>query len=306
MKIERLLAITNYLLSHKRVTAQMLAGRFGVSTRTVMRDINTLSLAGIPVVTFYGVDGGYEILDSFKMERQLVDASDHSYIITALQGLQSAFEHNELEDTLEKMQAIAPDCETQMVLDFSTLKENRSTNEKLLLLQQAINRCQKVAFSYTNANNEEKQHVVEPVATMYKWYSWYLLCYCPRHEDYRIFKLVRMGVLSITNQKNSKTHNVSEAKRKWEQSEQKQDKIRVRLLCKSIARARCEEYLNGTAIKEFDNKDFMYDFHVPAGEHFWYGTVLALGSTVRVIEPTDLIEKIRLNCNEILKLYEEV
>lgn len=93
MKIERLLAITNYLLSHKRVTAQMLSVRFKVSTRTVMRDINTLSLAEIPVVTYYGADGGYEILDSFKLERQLVGASDYSYIITALQGLQSAFDH---------------------------------------------------------------------------------------------------------------------------------------------------------------------------------------------------------------------
>lgn len=306
MKIERLLAITNYLLSNKRVTAQMLATRFNVSTRTVMRDINTLSLAGIPVVTYYGADGGYEILDSFKLDRQLVGEKDHSYIIAALQGLQSAFDHKELEDTLDKMQAMAPECNSDIILDFGVVKENINTNEKLMLLQRAISIQQKVKFSYTNADNEEKEHEVEPVATMYKWYNWYLLCYYPKYEDYRIFKLVRMRSISFTREKNSKVHNVGEAKRKWEQAESKVNTIRVQLLCKKSIKVKCEEYLNGAVIEELNNGDFLYELFVPENEHFWYGTVLALGSNVKVIEPPDLINRICLTCNEILELYKEV
>lgn len=306
MKIERLLAITNYLLSNKRVTAQMLSVRFDVSTRTVMRDINTLSLAGIPVVTYYGSDGGYEILDSFKLDRQLVGENQFSYIVTALQGLQTAFDDNELNETLEKMQAIAPETTSDIVLDFGILKENNNINEKLVLLQRAIYIRQKVMFSYTNADNAEKEHEVEPVALMYKWYNWYLLCYYPKYEDYRIFKLVRMGALSITEQKNSKIHSVGEAKKKWEQSEHKQKSIRVRLLCKSNIKAKCEEYLNGKIVEEFDSGEFLYEINVPENEHFWYGTVLALANQVKVLEPSDLIERICLDCNEILKQYKEV
>lgn len=159
MKIERLLAITNYLLSNKRVTGQTLSNRFQVSTRTIMRDINTLSLAGIPVVTYYGSDGG--------------------------------------------------------------------------------------DLSYTNASSEERVYEVEPVATMYKWYNWYLLCYYPKYGDYRIYKLVRMGELSLTGSKNDKLHMAAEAKRQWELSEQKQRKIKVKLLCKNSIRVKCEEYLTG-------------------------------------------------------------
>jgi predicted DNA-binding transcriptional regulator YafY len=306
VKIERLLAITNYLLSNKRVTGQMLSSRFDVSTRTIMRDINTLSLAGIPVVTYYGSDGGYEILDSFKLDRQLVDENDFSYIITALQGLQSAFDDNELNDTLEKMQAIAPEGTSDIVLDLGILKENNKTNEKLLLLQRAINLRQKVKFSYTNADDKEKEHEVEPIAAMYKWYNWYLLCYYPKYGDYRIFKLVRMRALSLTGEKNSKIHNVGEAKRQWEQSEQKQKNIIVRLLCNNSIKVKCEEYLNGSILEVLDSGEFIYELHVPENEHFWYGTVLALGNKVRVIEPPDLIERICMNCNEILKQYEEV
>ena len=141
---------------------------------------------------------------------------------------------------------------------------------------------------------------------MYKWYHWYLLCYYPRYEDYRIFKLIRMGEISLTGQKNSKEHMVGEAKRKWEQSEKKQKIIRVKLACKSNIKIRCKEYLNGTIVEEFDNGDFLYEIDVPENEHFWFGTVLALGAQVKVIEPPGLIDRICMNCNEILKQYEEV
>lgn len=306
MKIERLLAITNYLLLNKRVTAQMLSVRFNVSTRTVMRDINTLSLAGIPVVTYYGSDGGYEILDSFKLDRQLVGKNDFSYIVTALQGLLTAFNNDELNETLEKMQAIEPEGTTDIVLDFGVLKENNNTNDKLILLQRAINIQQKVIFSYTNADNEVKSYDVEPVATMYKWYNWYLLCYYPKYEDYRIYKIVRMRDLSITEQGNSKIHSVGEAKKKWEQAEHKQKIIRVKLLCKSSIKTKCEEYLNGKIVEEYEDGEFIFEINVPENEHFWYGTILAFANQAKVIEPTDLIEKICLNCNQILKQYKEV
>ena len=284
----------------------MLSGRFNVSTRTIMRDINTLSLAGIPVVTYYGSDGGYEILDSFKLDRQLVGENHISYIVAALQGLQTAFDHDELNETLEKMQAIAPEGTSDIVLDFEVLRENDNTNDKLILLQRAINMRQTVIFSYTNADNVEKDHEVEPVATMYKWYNWYLLCYYPKYDDYRIFKLVRMRTLSITEQRNSKIHSVGEAKKQWEQAEYKQKIIRVKLLCKRSIKVKCEEYLNGKIIEEYEDGEFLYEINVPENEHFWYGTVLAFANQAKVIEPPDLIERICLNCNQILKQYKEV
>lgn len=69
MKIDRLLGITIYLLNNKKISAKVLANKFEVSLRTIQRDIDTLNKAGIPVVSFFGMDGGYEILDSFKMDK---------------------------------------------------------------------------------------------------------------------------------------------------------------------------------------------------------------------------------------------
>ncbi|MFA9378744.1 MAG: helix-turn-helix transcriptional regulator [Lachnotalea sp.] len=104
MKIDRLLGITIYLLNHGRTSAYFLAEHFKVSTRTIMRDIDTLCLAGIPVGSTYGVDGGYEIMDTFKMQRPIAGAIDYNYVICALQGLASAYANKDIEATLEKLQ----------------------------------------------------------------------------------------------------------------------------------------------------------------------------------------------------------
>lgn len=108
----------------------------------------------------------------------------------------------------------------------------------------------------------------------------------------------------MTNQKNSKVHSVSEAKRKWEQSEKQQNIIHVKLLCKSIMKSKCVEYLNGEIVQEFENGDAIFEFDVPENEHFWFGTILAFASNIQVFEPLSLIERIKLTCSEIIDQYE--
>ncbi len=70
------MAITNYLLNHGKTSAQKLAEVFEASPRTIMRDMDTLNQAGIPIQSFYGVEGGYQIIDTFVMEKQLATGND--------------------------------------------------------------------------------------------------------------------------------------------------------------------------------------------------------------------------------------
>lgn len=58
MKVERLYAITLYLLNHGRTSASELAEHFEVSVRTIQRDIDSLCLAGIPIVALNGAKRG--------------------------------------------------------------------------------------------------------------------------------------------------------------------------------------------------------------------------------------------------------
>lgn len=306
MKIDRLLGITIYLLNHKKVSAQVLAEHFEVSVRTIIRDIDSLCMAGIPVISTYGADGGYEIYNTFKMERQVAGTTDYGYIITALKGFASAYNSKELTSTLEKVQTVSKEAKSNVILDFGVLAEKKNINHKLTILEQAIKESYMVSFKYTNGDNIQKKFTVEPIAAMYKWYSWYLLCYYPKYENYLTLKLERMDCIEITNQKNALEHNIDYAKEQCEKQEKDREYLHIRLLCKSEIKVKCLEYLNGEIESESENGDFIFTFSVPENELFWYGVLLSFGTRIKVLEPLELKQKICRTCEDILKEYKNV
>ena len=101
------------------------------------------------------MDGGYEILDSFKMDKQLVGNNDYSNIISALQGLVSAYESPKIEITLEKIKSLLNNkTNLNINLDFSVLKESKNMNEYLNILENAIVKKCTVLFKYTNTDKK--------------------------------------------------------------------------------------------------------------------------------------------------------
>ena len=80
MKIDRLYAITLYLLNHGKTSASELANHFEVSLRTIQRDIDSLCLAGIPVIATAGAAGGYEISERYRLEKGFATPDDYSNI----------------------------------------------------------------------------------------------------------------------------------------------------------------------------------------------------------------------------------
>lgn len=69
MKIDRLISIIMILNNKERVTAKELSEKFEVSTKTIQRDIDTIEMAGIPIVSYKGHEGGYGIIDSYRVDK---------------------------------------------------------------------------------------------------------------------------------------------------------------------------------------------------------------------------------------------
>ncbi len=189
MKVDRLISIVVYLLNHGRTSAQKLAQEFEVSSRTIMRDLESLDQAGIPIQAFYGVEGGYQIMDSFVLEKQAATSHEYDWIVTALEGMATAYTSKGLKQALEKMQSISHTRDTAVSVDLSVASEDHKINEQLRLLENAIEEKCAVRFSYTNSHDEVKDIQVEPVCLQYKWYNWYLLGYYEKYQDYCMFKL---------------------------------------------------------------------------------------------------------------------
>ncbi len=76
MKIDRLIGILSILLQRDKITASELAEKFEVSRRTIVRDIEDISKAGIPITASQGRNGGISIMDGFKLDRTLLSSED--------------------------------------------------------------------------------------------------------------------------------------------------------------------------------------------------------------------------------------
>ena len=70
MKIDRIIGILSLLLQRDRVTSAELAEKFEVSRRTILRDIETINMAGIPVFSERGQGGGISVMDGYRLDRR--------------------------------------------------------------------------------------------------------------------------------------------------------------------------------------------------------------------------------------------
>lgn len=300
MKIDRLIGIVVYLLNHGRTSAQRLAEEFEVSSRTIMRDLESLDQAGIPIQSFCGVDGGYQIMDGFVLDRQAASSREYDWIVAALKGMASAYAGKSLKQALEKVQSISHTGDAAVSLDLGVASEDGKIKGQLMLLEKAIEEKCVVRFSYTNSHDEVKEIQVEPVCLQYKWYNWYLIAYYEKYQDYCMFKLVRMDKLQVTDRKFMNGHKLSDIKLK-----DSTDRIvHIRIYGKATIKAKCREYLNGRITREFENGDFEFSFSAPEHETFWYGVILSFGNKARIIEPPEIKERILKTCKEIQTEYE--
>lgn len=118
MHLQRLFEIVYLLLYRKKVTAKELAERFEVSTRTIYRDIDTLSAAGIPIYTNKGKDGGIFLMEHFILNRALLSEEEQQLILSALKGVQTITDDS--TDTLERMRTLFHQQETDWIaMDLS-------------------------------------------------------------------------------------------------------------------------------------------------------------------------------------------
>ena len=127
MKISRLFEIVYLLLEKKTITAKELAEHFEVSVRTIYRDIDILSSAGIPVYFQRGKSGGIKLMDNYIINKSLFSQDEQNEILYALQSL-NATNYPNNNKTLSKLSTIFnKKSDNWIKIDFSRYNCDDST-----------------------------------------------------------------------------------------------------------------------------------------------------------------------------------
>lgn len=202
MKIDRLIGILSILLQKDKVTAAELAEKFEVSRRTIIRDIEDINMAGIPIVTSQGNGGGISIMEGFRIDRTLLSSDEMKAIMTGLNSLDSISGSNRYKQLMNKLSADSDhlvNADNHIIIDLS-MWDKSAVSEKIELIKSAMEKREKIAFTYL-APNGESERTIEPYHLIFQWSSWYVWGYCCSRNDYRMFKLTRMTDLRKIGEK---------------------------------------------------------------------------------------------------------
>lgn len=198
MKMERAIGILSVLLQKDTITAADLARRFEVSVRTILRDLDSLSQAGIPIVTKQGVGGGVSVMEGYRLDRTLLTSGEMRDILAGLQSLDSVHGTNRYRQLMERLSAdstsLLPGSQV-MLIDLSSWYKD-SLAPKIEQIRGAIDGCFPLQFLYY-APKGEAWRTMEPYYLVFRWSSWYVWGWCRDRKDYRLFKLNRMEKLRL-------------------------------------------------------------------------------------------------------------
>lgn len=292
MQESRLFKIVYYLLDKGPVTAAELAERFEVSVRTIYRDIDALSSAGIPVYTEAGRNGGIHLLSDFVLNQIVLSGQEKQEILSVLQGL-SAVSNGYGTDILEKLSALFNvHSANWLEADFSRWGEKNRDNGKFEILKTAVLQRRCITIRYAGSDGTVGERVIQPLKLYYKSKDWYLKAYCRLRQEFRLFKINRIL--------------------EWELSEeifepmffpelpdirgQEYDNIILRFSKTAAYRVYDEFDLNQIRIEK--NGSLTVTADMPE-DHWLTGYLLSFGGEVEIIQPLHLKDKIAAMAKEI-------
>lgn len=301
MQIQRLYNMTNYLLANRMSTAAELAQRFDVSTRTVFRDIDVLSSAGIPVYTSQGTGGGIFIDDHFVLSRTTLTNEDQKRILLSLSSL-AITGQEDFRFLLEKLTGLFQNQPSEMIeVDFSRWGRREEDQAVFNKIISAISSNQMLSFSYVNMNMARSNKTVCPIKLLYKSQAWYLKGYCQEKLAHRTFKIHRMSKLKIEE---AVFDPADLSARKADREDQVASvNIPLVLKCSAAAAHRLYEDFHESQFSLEEDGSCVLQAEVP--DTPWvYGFILSFGSEAEVIEPQSLRNRIRQIAKELVGKYE--
>lgn len=298
----RLFQIVYLLMHEKIISAEELAKKLEVSERTIYRDLDKLSEAGIPIYTNRGRGGGISLLSDFVLDKTVLTEEEKAKIITSLQAF-TAVGYQQTDQNPDVLQNVSAFFGSPVVdwieVDFSDWTGNQSESELFQQLKTAILRGQYLQIRYSATGKDTMLRRIKPLKLCFRSQAWYLYAFCEYRKDYRFFKLHRISEIIMENVFfpletvgkliDTKKRNMS------------QNCTKVTIEIDSDAAYRAYDELKD--ITQSPDGKIISTIDVPDMEWF-LGYMLTYGQSARVIEPESVIKLLKERIHQISHMYD--
>lgn len=305
--INRLLGIIYILMNKGTVTAAELAERFEVSVRTIYRDIEALSMAGIPVYTTKGRNGGISLTEQFVLDKMLVSKQEQQQILAALASLKETGA-DEGEEILNKLgDFFREKPESWVAIDFSDWSGRRK--ELFNQIRDAILNRRVMQFDYYGQYGEMSSRCVEPVQLLFKEYTWYVRAFCRTRQAMRLFKVMRMKRVIVSEETFSpgeKVHSPAEDERFAKSTTPREGYAETTDITIWIDRKeayRIYDRFEEEEITVLPDGNFKIQMNCILDDWI-YGMILSFGPSAQVLKPKSVKQELRKRIKKMLKKYD--
>lgn len=298
--LNRLFQIVYLLMEKPQMTAGELADIFEVSERTIYRDIDKLTLAGIPVYTNQGKYGGISILPDYVLDKAVLTTEEKNKIMESLNALNEVSLSADDEAIAKLRTFLGEQYRDWLEIEFSGWGNSSEDAAIFEQLKSAILGHLYTEIIYSGNKEGLVERKIKPLKLCFKNQAWYLYAYCCLREDYRFFKLKRISQIEVLDI-HFEPETVGKVLPKGNNSYSDNPKtIPVTLEISQEMAFRAYEELSN--IEVTDNGKLLCNIEV--SDINWFASyVLSYGSHIRVLKPLEFKEKVMLEIDKMKHVY---
>jgi predicted DNA-binding transcriptional regulator YafY len=300
-KLERLISIIMILLKKDVVSTKEFSQLFNVSKRTILRDMETLSLSNIPIYSIHGVNGGYGLMEQYKVDKRLLTSSDLEHILIALNGLEQILITEEVARTIKKIEAMVSPLSlpSSIHLSFYDWEGRAEIVQILKTCQESILQRRLVSFDYMDKNGTATHRRIEPYQLHFSETSWYLKGFCLHRQGYRTFKLSRTDHLHMDEQTFSPRDDFIEQEH---EAGYRPQLAAVKALISPGIKDQIMERYGRKSIESYSSEFFLATLHVPQNR-IGFQFLASFGTNLKIVEPQSYVEDFRNYVSKMMENY---
>lgn len=310
-RIDRVTAILIQLQSKKVVRAQDIAERFGISLRTVYRDVKTLEEAGVPVIGETGI--GYSIMDGYRLPPVMFTKEEATAFLTA-EKLIEKFTDTSTEESYKsamfKVKSVLRSTEKDLLehidehIEVLTNEVQQRTRLKVNPIQtilKSISEKKVLSIDYFSNHKQQKtERNIEPVGIFYQGNYWHVIAFCQLRDDYRDFRIDRISKIAVTNSVFHKQHPALKSFLKRVSEEKQMETVIIRVDNEVMRYLDGQKYYMGFVSEQDRGEHTEMTFLSSYLKNFarWY---VMFGDRARILQPDALKEEVKLLIEEVAK-----